>query len=48
MMNVKISYKDDSVHYMTKNYVLKPTYNDENECFNDTLSHLVTNLSTSR
>ena len=23
---------------MTKNYVLKPIYNDENECTNDTLS----------
>ena len=23
---------------MTKNYVLKPIYNDENECVNDTLS----------
>ena len=23
---------------MTKNYVLKPIYNDENECINDTLS----------
>ena len=22
---------------MTKNYVLKPIYNDENECINDTL-----------
>ena len=26
------------MHYMTKNYVLKPIYNDENECINDTLS----------
>ena len=25
---------------MTKNYVLKPIYNDENECINDTLSVL--------
>ena len=24
---------------MTKNYVLKPIYNDENECINDKLSH---------
>ena len=24
---------------MTKNYVLKPIYNDENECIKDTLSH---------
>ena len=23
---------------MTKNYVLKPIYNDENECVHDTLS----------
>ena len=23
---------------MTKNYVLKPIYNDKNECINDTLS----------
>ena len=23
---------------MTKNYVLKPIYNDENECINDKLS----------
>ena len=38
MMNAKISLKDDNVHYMTKNYVLKPIYNDENECINDTLS----------
>ena len=26
------------MHYTTKNYVLKPIYNDENECINDTLS----------
>ena len=26
------------MHYMTKNYVIKPIYNDENECINDTLS----------
>ena len=38
MMNAKISYKDDNVHYMTKNYVLKPIYNNKNECINDTLS----------
>ena len=28
----------DNVHYINKNYVLKPNYNDENECINDTLS----------
>ena len=37
-MNAKISYKDEHVHYMTKNYVVKPIYNYENECINDTLS----------
>ena len=26
------------MHFMTKNYVLKPIYNDKNECINDTLS----------
>ena len=26
------------MHYMNKNYVLKPIYNNENECTNDTLS----------
>ena len=26
------------MHYINKNYVLKPIYNDENECINDTLS----------
>ena len=26
------------MHYIEKNYVLKPIYNDENECINDTLS----------
>ena len=34
----KNTIKNDNVHYMTKNYVLKPIYNDENECINDTLS----------
>ena len=34
----KYHKKDDNVHYMTKNYVLKPIYSDENECINDTLS----------
>ena len=38
MMNAKISEKDDNVHCMTKNYVLKTIYNDENECINDMLS----------
>ena len=38
MMNAKISYKDDNVHYMTKNYVLKLIYNDENEYIDDPLS----------
>ena len=38
MMNAKISQKHDDVHYITKNYVLKPIYNDENECINDMLS----------
>ena len=37
-MNAKISIKDDNMHYMTTNYELKPIYNDENECINDTLS----------
>ena len=27
----------DNVHYITKNYVWKSIYNDENECINDTL-----------
>ena len=26
---------------MTKNYVLKPIYNDENECVHDTLSEML-------
>ena len=34
----KYHKKHDNVHYITKNYVLKPVYNDENECINDTLS----------
>ena len=38
MMNAKISWNYGNVHYITKNYVLKPIYNDENECINDTLS----------
>ena len=38
MMNAKILLKHDNVHYINKNYVLKPIYNDENECINDTLS----------
>ena len=32
---------------MTKNYVLKPIYNDENECINDTLSHPPTQIIAS-
>ena len=32
--------KHDNVHYINKNYVLKPIYNDENECINDTLSNI--------
>ena len=28
------------MHLMTKNYVLKAIYNDENEYINDTLSHI--------
>ena len=31
------------MHYITKNYVLKLIYNDENECINDTLSPINTN-----
>ena len=38
MINAKISLKHDNVHYITKNYVLKLIYNDENECIYDTLS----------
>ena len=41
MMNVKISLKNDNVHYINKNYVLQPIYNDENECINDTLSIII-------
>ena len=26
------------MHYINKNYVLQPIYNDENECINDMLS----------
>ena len=29
---------------MTKNYVLKPIYNDENECITDTLSMSMVDL----
>ena len=39
-MNAKYHMKHDKVHYINKNYVLKPIYNDENECINDTLSVL--------
>ena len=38
MRNAKISLKHDNVHYINKNYVLNPIYNDENECIKDTLS----------
>ena len=32
MMNAKnIIKKHDNVHYINKNYVLQPIYNDENE-----------------
>ena len=34
----KYHKKHDNVHYITKIYVLKPIYNDENKCINDTLS----------
>ena len=34
----KYHKKHDKVHYINKNYVLKPIYNDKNECTNDTLS----------
>ena len=33
--------KHDNVHYINKNYVLQPIYNDENECINDTLSRVI-------
>ena len=29
--------KNDNVHYINTNYVLKPIYNDENECVNHML-----------
>ena len=34
----KYHKKHDNVHYINNNYVLKPIYNDENECINDSLS----------
>ena len=34
----KYHKKHDNVHYINKNYVLKPIYNNENKCINDTLS----------
>ena len=34
----KFHKKHDNMHYINKNYVLNPIYNDENECINDTLS----------
>ena len=33
----KYHKKHNNVHYINKNYVLKPIYNDENECINDML-----------
>ena len=36
--NQKYHKKYNKVYYITKNYMLKPIYNDENECTNDTLS----------
>ena len=41
MMNAKISKKYDNVPYMTKNYVLKPIYNNKNEYINDMLSAVI-------
>ena len=38
MVNAKNIIKHGNVHYINKNYLLQPTYNDENECINDTLS----------
>ena len=34
----KYHKKHDNVHYINKNYVLQPIYNDENKSINDTLS----------
>ena len=34
----KYHKKHDNVYYIKNNYVLKPIYNDENKCINDTLS----------
>ena len=31
------------MHYINKNYVLKPIYNDENKCINDTLLIVLAN-----
>ena len=37
MINAKnIIKKYDNMHYINKNYVLQPIYNDANECLNDT------------
>ena len=33
--------KHDNMHYIDKNYVLQPIYNDENECINDTFSYMI-------
>ena len=34
----KYNKKHDNLHYITKNYVLKPIYNDEKKCINGMLS----------
>ena len=46
MMNAKNIIQHDNVHYITKNYVLRPIYNDENECINDMLSRLLPSRGT--
>ena len=35
----KYHKKHDNMHYINNNDVLKPIYNNENECINDTLSN---------
>ena len=44
MMNAKVLLKKDNMYYINNNYVLQPIYNDENECINDTLSLLGSDL----
>ena len=44
----KYHKKHDNVHYINKNHVLKPIYNDENECINDTLSLLLLKCITTK